>query len=264
MQEILSKKIIGSRIRSLRLQHSYSQEFIASKLRISRSNYSQIELGNQFPSFQSLSEIASIYSKTYDWLIHGKEGNIVNKGDPFIEQTHRLSPLHSEKTLLIDDHSEYIKFCRSLTFLESLPKFNLPSTIKRNDGNYRAFTIKRKALKYIYPGDIIIGKAIDNYEHLFSNQIYVIVTHNEILLCYLDSISIENQTLNCRNDQLLNSNFQIKAAQVLEIWEAFEKYSTQIQPIINELESAYNNFEALIKKLEEEVISLKNWNKTIS
>ncbi|WP_084240756.1 helix-turn-helix domain-containing protein [Pedobacter africanus] len=73
MEEILSKKDIGERIRVLRLTNGLSQAFIANILNLSRSNYSQIELGNQYPTFNTLHEIARYYSKTYDWLLHGEE-----------------------------------------------------------------------------------------------------------------------------------------------------------------------------------------------
>lgn len=71
MQEILSKKDIGKRIKELRVGSGHSQAFIADILSLSRSNYSQIELGNQYPSFNTLYEIARYYTKSYDWLLHG-------------------------------------------------------------------------------------------------------------------------------------------------------------------------------------------------
>lgn len=71
MQEILSKKDIGNRIKELRLNSGRSQAFMADILGLSRSNYSQIELGNQYPSFNTLYEIARYHTKSYDWLLHG-------------------------------------------------------------------------------------------------------------------------------------------------------------------------------------------------
>ena len=72
MQEKMSKVSIGERIRNLRLDHNLSQAAIAKTLNISRSNYSQIELGNQFPSFDTLHLIARFYSKSYEWILHGE------------------------------------------------------------------------------------------------------------------------------------------------------------------------------------------------
>ena len=71
MQEILSKKKLGERIKSLRKEKLHSQSFVADLLQLSRSNYSQIELGNQYPTFSTLHTLSRYYNKSYDWLLHG-------------------------------------------------------------------------------------------------------------------------------------------------------------------------------------------------
>lgn len=71
MQEILSRKDIGERIKALRIEKGLSQAHVASILNLSRSNYSQIELGNQYPTFVILHAISRYYSKSYEWLLHG-------------------------------------------------------------------------------------------------------------------------------------------------------------------------------------------------
>lgn len=70
---MLSKKEIGSRLKELRIGKNLSQAEISEVLDISRSNYSQIELGNQYPTFNTLNVIARFYNKTYQWLLDGEE-----------------------------------------------------------------------------------------------------------------------------------------------------------------------------------------------
>lgn len=70
---MLSKKDIGNRLKELRMEKNLSQSEISRVLSISRSNYSQIELGNQYPTFNTLNVIARFYNKTYQWLLHGEE-----------------------------------------------------------------------------------------------------------------------------------------------------------------------------------------------
>ncbi|MBB6501826.1 helix-turn-helix domain-containing protein [Pedobacter cryoconitis] len=82
MQEILSKKILGARIKSLRLEKAYAQVDIANLLNLSRSNYSQIELGNQYPSFHTLCALSKHYQKSYEWLLHGEENQTAALLDP--------------------------------------------------------------------------------------------------------------------------------------------------------------------------------------
>lgn len=84
MQEILSKKILGERIRTLRIEKAYAQAYVADFLNLSRSNYSQIELGNQYPSFSTLNALSKHYDKSYDWLLDGQENKMkAQKEQPF-------------------------------------------------------------------------------------------------------------------------------------------------------------------------------------
>lgn len=80
MQEILSKKDIGDRIKDLRAKNGLSQSLIADVLNLSRSNYSQIELGNQYPTFHTLYKLARYYGKSYHWLIHGTDEDHAAEG----------------------------------------------------------------------------------------------------------------------------------------------------------------------------------------
>ncbi|HXS35245.1 MAG TPA: helix-turn-helix transcriptional regulator [Flavipsychrobacter sp.] len=82
MQEIISKKDIGGRIKSLRTDKGFSQEQFAETIHLSRSNYSQIELGNQFPTYEVLLKISRYYGKSYEWILHGKDGIFSNMKFP--------------------------------------------------------------------------------------------------------------------------------------------------------------------------------------
>jgi len=91
MQEILSKKDIGERIKDLRVKNGLSQATVATVLGLSRSNYSQIELGNQYPSFNTLHVVARYYGKTYDWLLHGSDHRSADQNPlNLIEMIHDL------------------------------------------------------------------------------------------------------------------------------------------------------------------------------
>ncbi|WP_219223579.1 helix-turn-helix domain-containing protein [Pedobacter antarcticus] len=81
MQEILSKKLLGNRIKSLRLEKAYAQSEVAAILNLSRSNYSQIELGNQYPSYNTLQAISLHYQKSYTWLLHGTSSPSVQSSE---------------------------------------------------------------------------------------------------------------------------------------------------------------------------------------
>ena len=159
---------------------------------------------------------------------------------------------------MVNEDSIYVKNCQSLPYLETLSPFELPSTVSRMNGVYRAFSLRKIMLHYIFPDDIIIGRAIENYDSIVPHNIYIIVTNSEILLCYIDDISIETSLLNCRTDELVSPKFEMPLNDIQEIWLAVEKYSTKIQPVINVNQDLYNSFEDLTQRLEKEVEALKN------
>jgi len=85
MQEILSKKILGERIKSLRIEKAYPQAYVADFLNLSRSNYSQIELGNQYPTYNTLNALSKHYQKSYEWFLHGKKKDEAEEqNQPFV------------------------------------------------------------------------------------------------------------------------------------------------------------------------------------
>lgn len=74
--------LINDRIKNVRTEAGLSQEAFAEKIGLKRGNYSQIELGRQMPTLETISNIARIFSKEYSWLIDGEysaSGMLVNK-----------------------------------------------------------------------------------------------------------------------------------------------------------------------------------------
>ncbi|EHQ24374.1 helix-turn-helix domain-containing protein [Mucilaginibacter paludis] len=259
MQEILSKKKIGERIRSVRLERHYSQAFVASILNISRSNYSQIEIGNQFPSFESLSKIASYYSKSYEWLLHGQEA------DPYVENSARSSQeIQAEKKvpskiLYVTESAEYARNLKSESYLKHLPVFDLPGSFIVDHARYRAFTIDSSGnnmLKYINTGDLLIGKFIKNFSQILIGHTYVIVTNTEIVFCEVENILFEEGIIVCKCGVFSNPKSILPFNNIQEIWEAVGKYSKIIQSVVEELETTVQSFQALVQKLENEVARL--------
>lgn len=109
MQEILSKKSLGERIKSLRIEKEHAQSYVAKLLNLSRSNYSQIELGNQYPTFNTLYILSRYYNKSYDWLLHGPDEDGASAADS-----------QKDVPVLMNDLESSLKsFARSLKDLES-------------------------------------------------------------------------------------------------------------------------------------------------
>lgn len=62
---------IGLRIRKLRTERQWSQKMLADKLHINKSVISYYELGERYPSYDVLINMASVFHVTIDYLVRG-------------------------------------------------------------------------------------------------------------------------------------------------------------------------------------------------
>jgi len=60
---------IGNRLRELRLEKGYSQEYLAHELNMTQGNYCKLESDHHFPSTEAVEKLASLYSLTPQELI---------------------------------------------------------------------------------------------------------------------------------------------------------------------------------------------------
>ena len=271
MQEILSKKNIGERIKMLRVNNDHSQLFIADILNLSRSNYSQIELGNQYPTFETLYTISRYYSKSYDWLIHGFEDatggqlsaqEIQLLAGKKLKRSPHASHAHKQDIKLVGVknkvYSEYVDKVEDEGYLNNLPVFEFELSLA-NKGNYRAFkTEDNEVINTIYSGDTIIGRSLSDLSEIELNEIYVVVTKTNIVLCRIYSILPIKEVLVCKTDDLKNEWFALPFDTIQEIWLAKGKYSTKLEPFITDLDFTIKHLEQTLNKIELEITGLRS------
>jgi transcriptional regulator with XRE-family HTH domain len=261
MQEKLSIKEIAQRIKSLRLEIGHSQQFMADLLEISRSNYSQIELGNHYPTYELLFGIARYYGKSYEWLLHGNE-DINFKQENYINVTRELpSSIQNQDVILkISSNSDYIKKLNDSTYLKKLPSFDDSFLVLKEGGCYRAFSVENSSnLKNIYTGDVLIGKLLKSLSFIKLNGIYIIVTLTEIIFCRIVNVIGNGEMLICRNDES-DKSFALNFGDIQEIWIAEGKYSKVIQPSTETIEKVIFAMNEAISSLE---MKLNKLNKKI-
>ena len=68
----------GSRIKSLRKAHGFTQEMLAEKLNTVHPHISRIESGKKSASIDMLVEIVALFNVSLDYLILGKDHSHVN------------------------------------------------------------------------------------------------------------------------------------------------------------------------------------------
>ena len=70
--EIMSEETIGTRIANLRSQYSYSQEYVAEKIGVSRQAVSKWEQNQTSPDTDNLIALSQLFNVTVEYLAIGK------------------------------------------------------------------------------------------------------------------------------------------------------------------------------------------------
>ncbi|MES2419332.1 MAG: helix-turn-helix transcriptional regulator [Bacteroidota bacterium] len=265
MKERLSKKEIGNRFKALRHEKGVSQLQIATILNLSRSNYSQIELGNQYPTFDTLAISSNYYNKDYEWLLHGEKDNSVTnvsgsseilpmQNIPFPAANRECNKIVS---VLEGERKNYIEKLGNAEYIDSLPLFELPQSVSSNNNEtYRAFSVSRNNKQLsLSAGDVVIGKSVNDYSELIFDSIYILVCSSEVLFLKISDFIIESRVFVCiEND---GSQKTVKLAEVKELWIASGIYSSRSVPLVNDLMEQVDKLEAVLTSLQNEIKQLK-------
>lgn len=65
--------MFSERLKKLRENKKFSQEFVAKQLKISRQGYAKYEKGTAQPHFESLKKLSLLFDVSIDYLVTGNE-----------------------------------------------------------------------------------------------------------------------------------------------------------------------------------------------
>ncbi|MBY0435880.1 MAG: helix-turn-helix transcriptional regulator [Cyclobacteriaceae bacterium] len=63
---------LGKKLKEMRLEKNYSQEYLAHELGMTQGNYCKLESDHHFPSAETLEKLASLYDTTPHDLMSGE------------------------------------------------------------------------------------------------------------------------------------------------------------------------------------------------
>ncbi len=63
------KELLGKRIKELRKQRGYTQDFLAEKLKIEPRQLSKLETGKHYPSFETTIALLETFNITFEELV---------------------------------------------------------------------------------------------------------------------------------------------------------------------------------------------------
>lgn len=283
MQDIISKKSIGERLRALRLAKDLSQAEVSEALGLSRSHYSQVELGKQFPSYSVLSRVAEFYNKDYEWILHGQDVSAVIANVKSVLGSERKAGVPSAftsvktdttfsfnndgnyKTVLLrlTEHLTYLRRRNDEEYVAGLPEFSLPLS-QLASGVYRAFEVEGDSMEGVLCyEDIAVGKSVEDYSKVALSNIYIIVLDRSVMIRRITGFIPETDMLVCVPDNRFYQTDHIHVSDIKELWEVKARVSFRLNQTIQSIAQYFNDFEATIHELKDEVFRMKASNQRL-
>jgi transcriptional regulator with XRE-family HTH domain len=215
---------IANNIKFMRTLKGLSQEQLADDLSITRSRLGAYEEGRNEPPIDLLVKLSDFFHIAVDALVRGD----LNKTNPNalmrIGKNRILFPVIIDndgadliELIPVKASAGYLRGYADPDYIEHLPRMKLPFLPV---GKHRAFPIRGDSMPPLKEGSFVIGKYIENLDHLKEGNTYVIVTKDDGLSYKrVMSLNKKDGTMELHSDNKIYPPFKVKLQEVLEMWE---------------------------------------------
>ncbi len=254
--------ILAKNLKFLRSESGLTQSELAEKLDLQRTMISAYEDGRSEPKLSTLAILSELFVVSIDELLHHDiqlYGRRLNQNKNIKILTIAADDQDRENITMVGQKASagYLNGFADPEYMESLPQFHIP-TLSRNS-TYRAFELSGDSMLPLVPGTVIIGSYVEQLRDIKSGKTYVLVTSSEGVVYkrvfnYLD----ENGKLFLVSDNEHYKPYEVKGADVLEIWEAKAFISTDFpNPKDKTKPVSLEDISQMILDLKSEIVRLK-------
>jgi transcriptional regulator with XRE-family HTH domain len=234
--QIVSMSIFSDNIRHLRAQKGISQKKLAEDLIITRVRLAKYEEGISEPPFDILKRISHYFHVSIDILISVNLKKIPKESLLTMEDNRILLPIIIDKNgrdyIEILPHKAkagYLSGYSDPEFIEKLQQMQLPFIAQ---GKHRAFPIEGDSMPPHKEGSFIVGRFIENPSEIKEGKTYIILSRNDgIVYKRVYKKNKKENTFLLHSDNSVYKPFELKAYEMLEIWEHVCSFCTkEFQP----------------------------------
>lgn len=214
--------LFSDNIRTLRARHKISQEKLAESLCITRGRYVKYEDGSSEAPYDILKKIAHYYHISIDLLLSVDVRKIDTEDLLKLENNRLVLPI------MIDREGEnfievvtqkvkagYLNGYADPEYIESLQQISLPFL---GLGKHRGFPVEGDSMPPHEDGSIIIGRYVESLGEVNDGRTYIFITKSEGMV-YKRLNKNKKNALVLESDNRLYPNYEVKASDILEIWE---------------------------------------------
>lgn len=167
---MLNRVELGNRLKKLRKNKKFSQQYVAQNLFISQAAYSLIENSQNGIVAEHIIKLSKLYEVTTDYIL---------KGDNLLI---RISPEEGFVPYIqVKAHAGYIKNLSKDLSKEDWEWYKIPGYNPTED--HRLFEVEGESMvPTIFPGDIIITQKQNKWDQILEGSLVIVVTNKSLLV----------------------------------------------------------------------------------
>ncbi len=234
---------LSSNILLLRKRRKRTQEDVAIITKISRSNYTSIEIGKSFPSLEVLLAFSDYFNISVDTLLRidlkrlsefqlselerGNDAYIRGSQLRILSKTTNIQDEENIELVPEKAKAGYAAGYSDLEYINNLPKFQLPFLSKNK--KYRSFQITGDSMLPISEGSWITGEFIQDWYTIQSGKAFIILTINDgIIFKIVDNLIQDEGRLRLYSLNSFYKPFDVPVPDIKEVWRFINFISSEI------------------------------------
>jgi transcriptional regulator with XRE-family HTH domain len=224
--------IFSENIKLLRGQFGLSQQKLADELIITRVRFAKYEEGKSEPPFEILKRISKHFHVSIDILINVDLSKIPLNSLLKMEGNRILLPITIDNSgkdyieiLPYKAKAGYLSGYSDPEFIEKMQQMQLPFLSK---GKYRAFPVEGDSMPPHNDKSFIVGKYIEKISEIKDGKTYVVLSKTEGIVYKRLYRKPKRETIFIfHSDNAIYKPYEVKASEILEIWEHVCSFCTQ-------------------------------------
>lgn len=213
--------LFSDNLKYLRGQRALTQGGVADELKITRARLHKYEDGTSQPPIELLRKISNYYHVSIDLLVSVDLRKIPMDDLLKLEDNRILLPItvdrQGENFIEIIPHKAKAGYASGYAdpeFIESLQQVSLPFL---KNGKFRAFPVEGDSMPPHKGGSFIVGRYVEKLGDVRDGKTYILLTRNDGIV--YKRLNKNGRNLTLQSDNSVYRPYEVKASEVLEIWE---------------------------------------------
>lgn len=246
------------RFKEIREENHFTQAEFAEKLGIKNST-ADIERGRTKLSGAVIKELLKQFGINPLWVFGDSPQKFLKLHQvDIMPKVISTDAEGNENMLLVNQRAAagYPQNVQETAWQKRLPAFNIPLPQYRNS-TYRGFQVEGDSMMpNLRPDEWVLAKAVEDIGQINEGKIYVVVTHDSVLVKKLYKLS------NPAKIRLVSINseyvpFELEVAEIQEIWQVNSKLTFSLDDnsenhILRELQESMDELKAQLNSIQKE------------